>query len=152
VLGVGSDSMRWAFTIGIEAALALRDKAGLHRLAALLDAGPVGHVPSLLRAERTRMSAGLLALKLESGTGQACADAVRHHRTFGSPYHLGLALLQHAECALTLAPVGAVRERVDASSNGLAAAEEARQIAERLGALPLLERAASLLASNHAVT
>ena len=68
-------------------------------------------------------------------------DAVASARRFGSPYHLAQGLLDQAEYVLSEVNKGG-EASVDAASDGAAPLiAEARQIADRLGAVPLAARA-----------
>jgi hypothetical protein len=97
----------------------------------VLDSHPPGHIPPLLRAERLRIRARLLAAEDDPAAGPAFEAAVKAFRDFASPYHLAIGLLDQAE-HLDAIGVTAAAER---------AATEAGTRAERLGAPPLIDRA-----------
>ena len=134
-LGLRSDAIRWGWPLAADAALALDDLTEVSRLLDWLDDYPPGHVPPVLRAERLRVRARLLASQDDPTAAVAFDAAVQVFRTLGSPYHLAVGLLDQATY------VG--------SSGDLPAAEplaaEAAAIATRLRAEPLLERARRLV-------
>ncbi len=128
-LGVSTDITRWAWPIAGDAALALGDVAEATRLVDWLHMHPPGHIPPLLRAEQRRIRAGLLAVADDPHTSSEFAAAVAALRDFGSPYHLAVGLLDHAEF---------LRAEQDVVADELVS--EAHSIAARLGARPLLDR------------
>lgn len=125
---------RWVWSFAADAALALEDHARVVGLLDWLDGRPPGHVPSVLRADRLRVRARLLAADGDPAAAGAFDTAVQALRRFGSPYHLAVGLLDQAEFHAPSRPERAV-----------APATEAAQIASRLGARPLQERADRLL-------
>ena len=131
-IGPGSDSVRWAWPIAAEAALALGDEAEVNRLLGWLDNYPSGHIAPVLRAERQRIRARLLARENDPAATEAFATSTQAFRELGSPYHLAVGLLDHADY---LAAAGDARP-----ARQLAA--EADRIASGLGAMPLSDRAA----------
>ncbi len=130
-LGLSSEPIRWSWPIAAEAALALGDHTEVSRLLGWFDDYPMGHIPPVLNAERLRLRARLLAAQREPLAGAAFDIATQAFRDVGSPYHLAVELLDHAD---HLAAVGdvAVAQRL---------AAEAATIADRLGARPLMGRA-----------
>lgn len=122
-LGIGSDTIRWAWPLATRIAHTLDDRAALGQLLATLDAQPAGHQAPILRAQR-RLVAGLLA-----DDPTAVADAVDALRRTANPYWLAHALIDHAEL---LARTG--RPGADPLL------DEATAIAQRLGCPPLLDR------------
>ncbi|MGH8981410.1 MAG: hypothetical protein ACRDWE_10385, partial [Acidimicrobiales bacterium] len=131
--GIGTDSVRWAWPLAARAARSLGERAVRDDLRAMLDAHPTGHLPPILRAERTLEDA--LAAFDDAGPGatpgaRAVADAVEGLRRVGNPYQLAHGLVDLAEIQGRAGEDGAD-----------AALAEAREIAERLGCLPLLARA-----------
>ena len=133
-LGLSHDSIRWAWPTAADAALALGRHPETTELIDWLDDHPPGHIPAILRAERQRISAKLLSVDNVTDAGSAFNTAVHAFREMGSPYHLAVCLLEHAEHL--------------AASGDVTAAEplmaEATTIARRLGAEPLLARAQRL--------
>ncbi len=139
-IGLFGDSSRWAWPVAADAALALRDRSEVIGLLDWLESHPPGHVPLVLRAERLRIRARLLAADRDPEAGPLFESAVKAFRDFGSPYHVAVALLDQAEYL-----------RVG-DDDGAAAplALEARAIAEKLGAKPLSVRAAAVNRSGQA--
>jgi tetratricopeptide (TPR) repeat protein len=137
-IGYHSDAVRWAWPIAADAALALGDEAAVERLLGRLLQLRPGHVPPVLRAESQRVRARLLAGRADRSAVEAFDAAVQAFRQLGSPYHLAVALLDQADYL--------------AETNGVQAAgplaAEAEDIAGRLGALPLLERAGRLAGAD----
>ncbi len=129
-LGLASESTRWVWSIAADAALALGDYAEVERLLGWLDEYPIGHIPPVLRAERFRIRARLLAAQADPEAGAAFDAATKAFREL-SPYHLAAGLLDHAE-HLTATGDQEAAERL---------AVEANAIAQRLGAQPLIARA-----------
>jgi hypothetical protein len=133
-LGLRSDTVRWAWPIAADAALALDDRAEVVRLLDWLDGHRPGNVPAVLRAEQQRIRARLLAAERDPGSGEQFEVAVNTLRKLNLPYHLAMCLLD------TAAYHG---ERGD-DRQAVELATEAGVIAGRLGARPLIERASHL--------
>jgi class 3 adenylate cyclase/tetratricopeptide (TPR) repeat protein len=134
-VGIASEFVLWAWPQAVRNALQLDDRAVVGELLTLLDGYPVGYLPRLLRAERSLARARLRAAEGDPAADVALADAIAELRAVGSPYHLAQALLDRAD-------------HLDARGESAAAAplvEEAQEIAERLRARPLLERAKATL-------
>jgi tetratricopeptide (TPR) repeat protein len=129
--GPSVDSIRWGWPIAAEAALALGDDAEVTRLLAWLDSHQPGHIPRLLRAERLRIGARKLAADNQPEAESAFDRALTALRAFGSPYHLAVGLVDHAEY---LSATGLTQRAQEA-------VVEAETITARLGARPLSERA-----------
>lgn len=136
-LGIGSDTMRWAWPLAGRSARSLGERAALEHLVGIVDAYPPGHLPPILRAER-QLVAALLAADAEAPHGPsvvaAVAGAVEALRDAGNPYQLAHGLIDLAEVS---ARAGA--EGVDE------ALAEATDIAERLGCPPLAGRARAVV-------
>ncbi|MGH8981945.1 MAG: ATP-binding protein [Acidimicrobiales bacterium] len=135
VLGIGADTMRWAWLLAARAARDLGAHETLGRLIAVLDAHPTGHLPRILRAERQLVGALVAAEAVGSGDASAVAavaDAVDSLRDAGNPYQLAHGLVDFAEVL--------VRAGEDGADAALA---EARGIGERLGCPPLVARASA---------
>jgi tetratricopeptide (TPR) repeat protein len=124
------DGIRWAWAIAADAALDLDRPEDLSALLSWLDGLPPGQVPSVLRAERLRISARMEAKRDARRAVESFAAAISAFRAVGSPYHLAVGLLDSAENL-------AASEGVDAAALQLA---EAQTIAVSLGAAPLVER------------
>ncbi|MEJ7706550.1 MAG: hypothetical protein WKF82_04225 [Nocardioidaceae bacterium] len=137
-LNLRSDGVRWSWPIAAEAALALGDNAEVERLLANLDHHRPGHIPPVLRAERLRIRARLLAATGDQDAGAAFDAATKAFRELGSPYHLAFGLLDQAEYISAAGDAQTARQ--------LAAKTDV--IADRLGAKPLSERARRILDSN----
>ena len=135
MLSLRNDAVRWAWPIAADAALAVGDDAEVERLLDRLSQRRPGHVPQVLRAESLRIRARLLAIRSDPQTGAAFDAATKALRELGSPYHLAVGLLDHADY---LASAGETE-----TASQLAA--QAETIAHELGAKPLLERARRLL-------
>jgi class 3 adenylate cyclase/tetratricopeptide (TPR) repeat protein len=133
-LGLRMDAVRWAWPIAADAALALDDRAEIVRLLEWLDGHRPGNVPAVLRAERQRIGARLLATEKDFRAGRQFESAVNTLRNLSLPYHLAICLLDTAEY---LAATGDEQQAVQLAT-------EAGVIAGELGARPLLERAARL--------
>jgi tetratricopeptide (TPR) repeat protein len=137
-LNIHGDAMRWAWPLAADEALALGDQAEVTHLLGWLDNYPPGHIPSVLRAERLRISARLLAAQNDPEAGNTFATAVKAFRELGSPYHLARGLLDYAEYLAATAH--------DQTAQQLAA--EAGTLAERLRAKPLIQQARHLAGSR----
>ena len=136
-VGLSSDFVPWAVSFAAGAALALGDGSEVHRLLEWLDDHPVGHIPAVLRAEGQRLRAGVLASRADPSTAAAYDEAIQQLRQLGSPYHLAVGLLDQAEY-LEAHDFRSAEQLVT----------EAQSIARRLGAKPLLERAARLAGAH----
>jgi tetratricopeptide (TPR) repeat protein len=130
-LGVATDIVVLAWTVGVRVALELRDSAAVDHLLAVLDEYPVGHIPPLLRAERNLARARLREATGAPDAAAAIADAVDELRAVGSPYYLAHGLLDLAESL----------DRSGADGASTVLRDEARTIGERLGAPALIARA-----------
>jgi class 3 adenylate cyclase/tetratricopeptide (TPR) repeat protein len=130
LVGTASEGVHWGWPIAADAALAAGDLEEAERLLSWTDRRPEGHLHPVVRADRLRIRARLLAARGDAGAGEEFAAAVRALRALESPYHLAVGL---ADQARYLAESGA-RESAEQLS------DEAQLIAERLGAQPLLAR------------
>jgi tetratricopeptide (TPR) repeat protein len=128
--GVSTDVTRWTWPMASDNALATGDVAEATRLIDWLDEHPPGHIPPVLRAEQQRIRARLLAVTADPRTSSAFTAAVGALRDLGSPYHLAVGLLDQAEFLMA--------EHHTAADGPMVG--EARTIAARLGARPLLDR------------
>ncbi|MGH9102285.1 MAG: tetratricopeptide repeat protein, partial [Acidimicrobiales bacterium] len=137
-LGTHAEPSRIGWPLAADAALALPDMAEVARLLDLLGGHPVGHLPPLLRAERSRIQARVLSVT--GGWDEAAAAfeaAIEALRPCGAPYYLALGLVEQAEHL----------ERAGQAQAAAAPATEALGIADRLGAVPLGARARIVLAA-----
>jgi hypothetical protein len=130
-LGIGHEYLRWAWPLAARAAHDLADAATTRELLALLDSCPPGRLAPMQRAERELARARLAARDGDPGA-VAFTVAIVGLRQHSTPYHLAHGLLDHAGYLLR-------RGDPDAAAIG-----EARDIAQRLGCRPLLDRAADL--------
>jgi class 3 adenylate cyclase/tetratricopeptide (TPR) repeat protein len=133
-IGPQADSVRWAWPIAADAALAMNDLVEVERLLDWLSDHRPGHVPAVLRAARQRVDARLLAARSEQSAAPAFDAAVKAHRDLGSPYHLAVCLLDAAE----------YQSAAGDSTRAHQLAAEAGAIAATLGAQPLMTRAGVL--------
>jgi len=137
-LGIGTFSLQWGWPLAARTAFDLGDTDTVIELFAVLDAHPVGHIPPLLRAERLLARARLAVLDNDDEASGALAAAVAALRQAPSPYHLAQGLLDYAEHL----------NKMDDHAGSLALVAEARTLAERLHAPPLLDRADRIVAST----
>jgi tetratricopeptide (TPR) repeat protein len=136
-IGLRHDAVRWAWSIAADAALALGEGREVTELVSALDSHRPGHVPPVLRAERLRVQARSLADENHPAASQTFDVATQAFRDLGSPYHLAVGLLDHAD-------------HVHATGDSTTAeqlAEQADDLAQRLGAKPIIQRANQLVAS-----
>jgi hypothetical protein len=140
-LGIGHDSMRWAWPLAARAAHDLRDAATTGELLTLLAASQPGHLAPMLRAERDLTVARQAASDHDPSTA-AFAAAISSLRELSTPYHLAHGLLDQAQYLIGLH---------DADAAALALSE-ACAIAARLRCQPLLDRAAHLASAEPSVS
>jgi class 3 adenylate cyclase/predicted ATPase len=133
-LGISYEYLRWAWPLAARAAHDLADTATTRELLALLDGHPAGQLAPMQRAELDLARARLAAAGGDPDSGPAFAAAITGLRQHSTPYHLAYGLLDHAEHLL----------RMDDHDAAGAAIGEARDIGQRLGCQPLLDRAADL--------
>ncbi len=133
-MNLRGDALRWAWPLAAEAALALDDETEVTRLLDWLGKHPIGHIPSVLRAERLRIQARRLAGVHDSEAPQAFNSAIKALRELGSPYHLSKGLLDYARFLAA----------TDDTHTAEQLAVEAGPIAERLRAIPLIQQARNL--------
>ncbi|HEY0869864.1 MAG TPA: hypothetical protein VGD55_05680, partial [Acidothermaceae bacterium] len=135
-LGIGAETVRWAWPLAVRTAFELADAEAVTRLISVVDAFPRGHLPPILRAERDLASARLRVGSGDRAAGELVREAIDELRAVGSPYHLAWGLLDLAEYSID---VGAAEVASDAIA-------EAREIATRLRVQPILDRAHQLAA------
>jgi len=137
-LGIGAESLRWAWPLAARAAWDLTDTAAADELLAMLDGYQPGQLAPMLRAERDLARTRFTTIDAGSSAGAAFAAPIAGLRQLSTPYHLAHGLLDHAAYL--------------ASSGDAEAAEaaigEAGGIATRLGCQPLLDRALSQQTRN----
>ena len=125
---------RWVWPLAARCAHELADVATVRDLLALLDSYPPGHLAPMLRAERDLVRARLAASDGDAVVADAFTAAIAGLREQSTPYHLAHGLLDHAEHLLAAGD----------AEPAVAAVDEARDIAGRLGCQPLLDRADAL--------
>jgi hypothetical protein len=134
VLGINDSTVRWGWPIGARAAHDLGDDAAVEGLLVYLDDELPGRLAPMLRAERDLARSRLAARRAAPDAAERFAAAIDALRRMGTPYHLAQGLLDHAEHLVASG---------DPTAAELAVAE-AREIAQRLGCRPVLERADTL--------
>jgi class 3 adenylate cyclase/tetratricopeptide (TPR) repeat protein len=137
MLGLQHEVVRFGWPVATRIALDRRDTAAVDELLEMLPAQLPGLVPPLLRAERRLVLARRAEIAGDDdAAGPAYADAIAAMRDASPPHLLAHGLLDHATyLAAHGDPAGAV-----------AATDEAREIGERLGCRPVVDRAAALSA------
>ncbi|MGH3470969.1 MAG: ATP-binding protein, partial [Nocardioidaceae bacterium] len=131
-MGISHETVRWTWPIAARAAHDLGDTEAVLRLLGLLEAKPVGKLPPLLRAEQDLARARLAARSDDPGAEEAFNRAITGLRKLGSPYHLAHGLLDQADFLIMSGEPGAIVAQL---------VDEARAIATRLRAVPVLDRA-----------
>jgi predicted ATPase/class 3 adenylate cyclase len=129
-MGVASEGVRWCWPVIADAAFALDDLGEVERMLAWCDEQPSGHLNPIVRADRLRVQARLRAARGEDRVQPAFERAIIALRELKAPYHLAVGLCDYATYLVS------VGEREAATGP----AHEAREIAARLGARPLLAR------------
>jgi ATP/maltotriose-dependent transcriptional regulator MalT len=127
-MGVTIEYVKEAFVVAVEAALELNDVAKAEALIGAVDGLPPGRYPQFVRAQSSRFKARL---------ADDSADAERYFkgaaglfRELAVPFYLAVTELEHSEWLVT-------QGRAEEAEPLLA---EAREIFERLGAKPWVER------------
>jgi tetratricopeptide (TPR) repeat protein len=128
-VGINHEVNVLSWSLAADAALDNGDIAAAQQLLSWLHERPAGHIPPLLRLESKRIAARVAAATDDPTAGTASEDVINAMRQFGSPYHLAVALLDYAEWAAASDPERARQ-----------LADEARQIAQQLGAGSLADR------------
>jgi predicted ATPase/class 3 adenylate cyclase len=128
-VSVGSND---AFVEAIESALALGDAAKAEDLLERIERVRPGERTPFLQAQALRFRARLASSTGDAGTETSFSAAAAMFRELGTPFWLAVALLEHAEWL-------AAQHRYAETTLLLA---EARDVFERLGARPWLDRVA----------
>jgi class 3 adenylate cyclase/tetratricopeptide (TPR) repeat protein len=128
-LGFTQEYVKEAFVVALEAALALDDVRRAEELLDLIDDLPPGHSPQYLQAQSMRFHARIAGQGREAERLFKRATAL--FRELAMPFYLAASTLEYAEWL--------AREGRDGVAAPLAA--DARELFERLGAHPWLERA-----------
>jgi class 3 adenylate cyclase/tetratricopeptide (TPR) repeat protein len=135
VMGASHQTVKIGFAYGVDAALTLGKLDAAEALVSRIEALRPGEQAPYLRAQAARFRARLAAQRNESAAVEPpFVDAARIFREFGIPFWLAVTELEHGEWLVE-------QGRNDEAESMLA---EAREIFERLGAAPYLERAARL--------
>jgi class 3 adenylate cyclase/tetratricopeptide (TPR) repeat protein len=127
-LGIAAQDVKLAILHGLEAAIALGDRAKVEELLALVEELPLGLRPPFLDAVAHRFRARLAGD--DPGSDREFTAAAAILRETELPFHLAVVLLEHGEWLVA-------RGRTDDARPFLA---EARETFERLGAKPWLDR------------
>jgi hypothetical protein len=128
------ESIYWSWPLATRSAFLINDTSTVEELITLLDTHPVGHLPPILRAERTLARARLHALAGHRDANTDFAAAIAELRAVASPYHLAHALLDHAHHLATSCEPADRSHDIDPLIN------EAQTIADQLSAQPLRDR------------
>jgi len=133
--GTSQGAVKQALAVALESALTIGNEEKVDELLGLVERIPPGQITPSVRALGARFAARRAVLRRDSETASAgFLAAARIFREIETPFELALVLLEHAEW---LAGDGQMDE-----VEGLAA--EARELFDRLRAIPYLERLASL--------
>jgi class 3 adenylate cyclase/tetratricopeptide (TPR) repeat protein len=132
-IGIRNQAVKTAFVHAIEAALALGDREKADELLATIESLPPGLRPPFLEGQAHRFRARLAPTADAADSGYTTASA--HFRELELPFWLAVTLLEHGEWL-------GEQSRSDEAEPLLA---EAREIFERVGATPWLERAGTLV-------
>jgi class 3 adenylate cyclase/tetratricopeptide (TPR) repeat protein len=116
-LGISAQAVKHGLVEAMEAAFALGESARLEELLAVVEQVPAGSRPPYLDAQARRLRARL------AGDAAGYEDAAGRFRELGMPFWLAVTLLEHGELA---------------GDESLLV--EARELFERLGARPWLDR------------
>ena len=133
-LGAGSPIFKLGIVDGIEAALALGEVTRAEEFLGAIEKLAPGEASPFLRAQGLRFRARLSAEDDHITTDERLSAASAIFRDLGTPFWLAVSLLEHGESLAT-------HEQTEEAAPLLA---EAREIFERLGARPFLERVAGL--------
>jgi tetratricopeptide (TPR) repeat protein len=134
-LSLFAPQLKLAFAEALEAAMAAQDAGAIRDVLGIADALRPGEVAPFVAAHRNRFHAQLAAVENRpAAVEEGFTSAAATFREFGLAFHLALTLLEQAEW---LAEQGRPAEASPL-------ADEARELFERLGAKPWLERLAGL--------
>jgi len=130
-IGVSSEAIKEAFAVAVEAAFELGDLDKAQELLAVVDALPPGRSPQFLQALAARFRATLAARRGDAEEVERLfKQAAGRFRELSVPFYLAVTALEHGEWLVA-------EGRADEADPLLA---EGREIFERLGAQPWLER------------
>jgi predicted ATPase/class 3 adenylate cyclase len=131
-LYIGHDAVKEGFVAAVEATLELGDTARADEVLAVVERLPPGMQTPFLRAQTARFRARIASLDGDASEPEPrFKRAAGLFREIGFPFYLAVTLLEHAEWT-------GGQGRHEEAAPLLA---EAREIFERLGAVPWLERA-----------
>ena len=133
-MGFAAETVKEAFVIAGEAALALGDAAKLAELLAGVEALPPGRTTRFLQAQTLRFRARLAGADDLAEAERGFSGAAALFREIGMPFYLAVARLEHAEALASSDRAAECRPTLT----------EAREIFEQLRATPWLERVDAL--------
>jgi class 3 adenylate cyclase/predicted ATPase len=132
--GITFESVKEAFLVAVEAALALGDVIKANELLAGVEALPSGRCPQFLRAHVSRFRANLGSERAED----LFKGAAGLFRELALPFHLAVTQLEHGEWLASQAR----------GEEGQSLLAEAREIFEQLEATPWIDRVHAVQAGN----
>jgi class 3 adenylate cyclase/tetratricopeptide (TPR) repeat protein len=135
-VGIGADAPQWTWPLAARSAHELGDSAAVTKLLDLLDAHRPGEISGIQRAERALVRVRLASGQADPAVTASFAAAIESLRALSTPYHVAHGLLDYGEHLIACG---------DAAAATLAVAE-AREIALRLGAQLVLDRADGITA------
>ena len=133
-MGVGQEYVKEGLVAAFEAACELRDVDKLQELLAVIDTLPPGNRPQFLRAQSLRFRAQLAGLTSDADAERLFKGATGLFRELAMPFYLAVTELEHAQWL-------SEQSRGDEAEPLLT---EAKEIFERLGAAPWLDRVAKV--------
>jgi tetratricopeptide (TPR) repeat protein len=140
VVGLNTDSTKWAFVLGLSAAAALGDLDRLQRTIATIEAIPPGVRSPMYEAQVTRFKARLAAAS-DGDPEPSFKSAVGLFRELGTPFSLAITLFEQGDC-LSLQGRQAEAESL---------LVEARALFEELRAVAWIERVDAVAGARSAV-
>ena len=137
---IALEGNEWRWALAVRAAFEVQDEAAVDDLIEHLGMRNEAKLPRLMKAERTLALARRAAGRSDPSADEQFDAAIADERTLATPYHLAQALLDYADHLIATGRNERAAPLVD----------EAREIAERLGAEPVVRRAAAILAGSGA--
>jgi hypothetical protein len=135
-MGTTQENTKQAFVAAVEAALELGDLEKVEELVSGVEALPTGRSSQFLQAQVSRFRAHLAGRRGDDEEAdRRFKRATGLFRELGLVFYLALTELEHAEWL-------ALQERAEDAESLIA---ESREILERLGATPWLERADAVI-------
>jgi tetratricopeptide (TPR) repeat protein len=135
MLNIASETIKEAFLEAVEAAFDLQDLGRVEDVMAIVENEPPGKRPQYLQAHIHRFRARVALTRGEGEVERGFKAAAGSFRELGMPFWLAATLLEHGEWLVA-------QDRRDDASPPLT---EAREIFERLGARPWLDRVEALV-------